>query len=327
MVGHIFERNDSVELLNDFRRESFRQTPGLVQFRLKVFHNDKILWEFQGSRDSIVSGSDQPLSESVREALDMSGATELKTSFSGEEKKLSSPDWKDWFLRKTSLDEKRQKYLVPDTNFIYRHYSSKVLARHLGSTFSDCIFLLPNLVVLEIERRGNQSSQRNSDKGKDKRTSFYATKEIYFLRQKTKFSMLPVLNASLMSSFSEKAGRGLVDMWIRREVHDAIEKGYYDFEGVVFLTCDLMNALAAEAEGLETCYFSRMPQDSFFVQDLEQLFDLLLATAIVYEKIRVDVILKGDVVGYSYVFEGVWNGKTTSQWYSDCVKVTLIKNP
>jgi hypothetical protein len=327
LVGHVFEHNELVELLNEFRLTSFRTAPGLVQFRLKVFHNNKILWEYQGSTDSIVSGSDQPLSESVREALDMSGATELKTSFPGEEKKLSSSDWNEWFLRKTSLDEKGHKYLVPDTNFIYRHYSSKVLARHLDSAFSDCLFLLPNLVVLEIERRGNQSSQRSKDKGKDKRTSFYATSEIYFLRQKTKFLMLPVLSASLMSSFSEKAGRGLVDMWIRREVHDAIDKRYYHYETVVFLTCDLMNALAAEAEGLETCYFSRMPQDSFFVQDLEQLSDLLLATAIVHEKIRVDVIVKEDIVAYSYVFEGVWSGKTTSQWYSDCVKVTLIKNP
>jgi hypothetical protein len=308
-------------MLKEFRLNSIGRVPRFVQFRLKVFHNDKMLWEYQGRKDAIVSGSDEPLSESVLEALDMSGATELKTSFPGEEKKLNSPGWKDWFLSKTYLDNKHPKYLVPDTNFIYRHYSSTILARQLGSAFTDLNFLLPNLVILEIERKGNLN------KGKDKRMSFYAAREIYFLKQKTRFSMLPPLFPSLMSSFSEKAGKGLVDMWIRKEIHDVVENDFYSNESIMFLTCDLMNALAAEAEGLETCYFSKMPQGSFFVQDKEQLSDFLLATAIVHEKIRVDVILKGDIVDYSYVLEGIWNGKTTSQWYSDCVKTTLTKSP
>lgn len=315
------ERDGFIQsLLDRFKAESVKSAPGLFQFRLKAFQGDNFLWEYQGATGKVISTEVENIKREVLEAIDICGASELRVSFSAynEEKKVEGANWNEWFLDKVCL-----KYLIPDTNFIYRHYCSSVLYRHLGSEFNQLIFRLPRLVILEIEKRGNLALEGS----KDKRLAFYAVREIEFLKQKANFELLSNIDASLVSSFTEKAGRKLVDMWIRKEIHDNIDRGYLGRHGdAIFLTCDLMNALAAEAEGLNTCYFSRLPQDSFFVEDdnSEQLFDLILATAIIFGEIKLDVILVGDTVHCSLILRGMWNGKTTSQWFTDCIQVKTI---
>lgn len=317
------ERDEFIQsFLNRFKAESVRFAPGLFQFRLKAFQGDNFLWEYQGATGKVIPTEVENIKREVLEAIDTCGASKLMVSFSAynEEKKVEAANWNEWFLDKVHL-----KFLIPDTNFIYRHYCSSVLYRHLGSDFNQLIFRLPRLVILEIEKRGNLASEGS----KDKRLAFYAVREIEFLKQKTRANFKPLSNidASLVSSFTEKAGRKLVDMWIRKEIHDNIDRGYLGVHGdAIFLTCDLMNALAAEAEGLNTCYFSRLPQDSFFVEDnnSEQLFDLILATAIIFGEIKLDVILVGDTVHCSLILRGMWNGKTTSQWFTDCIQVETI---
>jgi len=254
----------------------------------------------------------------------MCGASRLKASFSadGEEKELDADNWKPWFLEKV-----RGKFLIPDTNFINRHYASKMLCPMLDQDSTKLIFRLPRLVVLEIERRGNMAK----DQSKEKRLAFFAAREINFLRATAgggfDFEMLPNIDASLMTSFTEKAGKQLTDMWIRKEIHDAMTTGMLGrSQDVVFLTCDLMNALAAEAEGLPSCYFSRLTQDKIFIDQTNygKIFDLILATAMMFEKIRLDVVLTADKIYGSFFLRGMWTGKTTSQWYSDCIEVSKV---
>jgi hypothetical protein len=55
---------------------------------------------------------------------------------------------------------------------------------------------------------------------------------------------------------------------------------------------------------------------------MQQLFDLIFASTMILGKIRIDIVLTDDVVHKSFTLEGIWNGKTTSQWYSDCIKAT-----
>ena len=320
-VKVVMERDGLIEQLEMYKQKSVGLAPGLVQFRVKAFHEAGSIWEYEGSTGRIIPEQGKELSQGVLEALDMCGSSELESSFSGhrDEKELESSDWKTWFLEKTS-----RKYLVPDTNFIYRHYYSNVLARHLGEDFGNLIFRLPRLAILEIERRGNNAKEGSADK----RLSFYAAREVRLLRSNNNFDLLPNIDTLLFSTFSEKAGRQLVDMWIRKEIHDFVEgmEGYTNMSAkdVVFLTCDLMNALAAESEGLNTCYFSKKDQQSFSVDNdnMRQLFDLILASTMILGKIRVDIVLADDVVHESITLEGIWNGKTTSQWYSDCIKAT-----
>jgi hypothetical protein len=316
-----YERDGLITQLEEHKRESVRRAPGLVQFRLKAFHEQDHIWEYEGSTGRIIPEQGRDLSQDVLKALDMCGASELTSSFSGyrDEKKLEASNWKTWFLEKASM-----KYLIPDTNFVYRHYCSNVLARHLGEDFSNLIFRLPRLAILEIERRGNNAQEGSADK----RLSFYAAREVRFLRSNINFDLLPNIDTLLFSTFSEKAGKKLVDMWIRKEIHDFVGGmgGYTNVspKEVVFLTCDLMNALAAESEGLNTCYFSKEDQQSFFVDsdNMQQLFDLIFASTMILGKIRIDIVLTDDVVHKSFTLEGIWNGKTTSQWYSDCIKAT-----
>jgi hypothetical protein len=288
---------------------------------VKVFHEADLIWEYEGSTGRIIPEHGKELSQEVLKALDMCGSSELTSSFSGhrDEKKLEASDWKTWFLEKTSM-----KYLIPDTNFIYRHYCSNVLARNLGEDFGNLIFRLPRLVILEIERRGNNAQEGSADK----RLAFYAAREVRFLRSNINFDLLPNIDTLLFSTFPEKAGKKLVDMWIRKEIHDFVGGmgGYANVspKEIVFLTCDLMNALAAESEGLNTCYFSKEDQQSFSVDSdkMQQLSDLIIASTMNLGKIRVDIVLTDDTVHKSFMLEGIWNGKTTSQWYSDCIKAT-----
>lgn len=245
----------------------------------------------------------------------------------GEDKKVDVGNWKDWFLKKTV-----GKFLVPDTNFIYRHYGSTVLARLLDSDFAGLKFRIPRLVVLEIERRGNAPKPKELVPGRNKRLAFYAASEINYLRQKLSansysFDMLAPLDGSLLGSFSDIAGTQFVDTLIRQEIHDTVSSGFLGEPGnVLFLTCDLMNALAGEAEGIRSCYFNRLPQDSYFVGNdgWEQLSDFIIATAMLFDEIRLDVILEGDTIYSSSLFRGMWGGKTTSQWYSNCVEETPL---
>jgi hypothetical protein len=324
--AEIWKRGEFVELLQDLMRRSARAAPSPysrpAQFRLRTFCGEKAIWEYSGSTGQVTLGNDNDANQNALDAVDICGASKLTASFSsdGAEKKLDANNWKEWFLEKAL-----GKFLIPDTNFIYRHYASKILCPILKEDFNRLIFRLPRLVVLEIERRGNMAKKQP----KEKRLSFFAAREINFLRQRMgsgfSFEMLSNIDASLMTGFTETAGKQLTDMWIRKEIHDAMEAGMLGSQqGIVFLTCDLMNALAAEAEGLPSCYFSRLTQDKVFIDqsDHAKIFDLILATAMIFEKVRLDVMLTVDKNYESFFLRGMWTGKTTSQWYSDCIEVS-----
>lgn len=69
---------------------------------------------------------------------------------------------------------------------------------------------------------------------------------------------------SLLQSFTSKAGEGVADTWIRKEItsnlgnlrtHTYVTRASIESTAEIFLTCDLMNALAAVAEILNTFYF------------------------------------------------------------------------
>lgn len=328
-------RQELVDLLDEYRTMLVRKYPGTVmmsQFRLKACCETKNIWEYQHSTSQVFR-KDMETADFL-DAIDMCGASRLMVSTAEEDKKVDAPYWKDWFLKKSS-----GKLLVPDTNFIRRHYGSRVLSRLLGTDFEKLKFRIPRLVVLEIERQGNQDetkkqrkktkTEKKENSGRDKRLAFYAASEINFLKRRLaerpySFEMLAHLDTSLIANFSQIAGTRFVDALIRQEIHDftysqALASAQ---EGILFLTCDLMNALAAEAEGIHTCYFNRLPQESFFIdaENSEQLADLIIATAMLFEETKLDVILEGDIVNSSSLIKGMWEGKTTSEWYSDTIE-------
>ena len=84
----------------------------------------------------------------------------------------------------------------------------------------------------------------------------------------------------------------------------------------------MLNAMAAEAEALFTCYFSRIPQETFLVgrHNVAQLSTFLIANAVIFNEIKLQIVLGGEVYR-SYILKGMWEGKTTSQWYDDNIKI------
>lgn len=187
------------------------------------------------------------------------------------------------------------------------------------------------MVILEIERRGNEKEKKNTKiSGKEKRLAFYATREIEFLRKNSKnFHMLQLTELSLTADFADIAGKGFADMGIRREIHAAWRENSV-FRGHTpnhfFFTCDLLNSMAAEAEGIHSCYFSRVSQENFSLErdNSNQLFDFLMANAVIFGKVRIELLSTEHVPVDSYSLAGMWESKTTSEWYSDSIK--LINN-
>ena len=269
----------------------------------------------------------------ILDSLDLSGASDLETTILPlarearfQTRKTKDSNWAGWFSKIAGTTENKTKYLVPDTNFFMRHYCSNVILPLYGkSNFSQLDFRIPNLVILEIERICNKAEKGS----KEKRLAFYATNEIMFLRNHGA-ELLPPIDVSLLASFPEKAGRGFTDMWIRREIHNfVIERAHFVSmtsqqypEDVLFLTCDLMNALAAHAEGLETCYFSKLDQERFIIENDQQLAKFIIASAVTFGKIKMDVYYVKDKLDHSYELEGIWSGKNPYHWRNDCLRIS-----
>lgn len=81
------------------------------------------------------------------------------------------------------------------------------------------------------------------------------------------------------------------------------------------VTGDLVNALAATAEDIDTFYFSRVEDDTelFRIGNLQQVVKFIVATSILFEEVSISI------TGKNYIFKGVWPGKTSGEWLNDSI--------
>lgn len=210
--------------------------------------------------------------------------------------------------------------LVLDTNIIYRHYATNIFLKAFETDPLRFQLKIPRLVLLELERRFNA----NSKKTMEKRLALEAGIEIKSLQDEGA-SLLPELDLTLLEGFSRLAGEKFVDAWIRREVSNFVGTEIKPKSGatiigspslkeaVIFLTCDLMNALAAQAEGISTIFLSRSKNDVLSMQNPEQTAKFFLEVAITFEKIEMKVSFPDETTGY-YELRGMWTGKTVQDW-------------
>lgn len=297
-----------------------------------------------------ITTEDEKVKDDLLTSLDRVGALSLVTEYSpasateiiasgtleniGRSMKTVDEGWTDWFMEVLHI-EGDVVYLIPDTNLISRHYCSNVLLPLLGEErFRQLKFRLPRLVVLEVESRCNRSKHGT----KDKRLAFYAAKEILFLKRYHAV-LLPQLNISLLEGFSRIAGSQprFTDAWIRREIHDFMREeikrrrqisveGARDLSfGVIFLTCDLMNALAASAEDIPTLYFSRIRNGKISFRDHSQLVELIIDTAITFGEIKMK-LTQANKHKVSLLIKGIWSPKTPIDWETDSVEIMEIEN-
>jgi len=134
----------------------------------------------------------------------------------------------------------------------------------------------------------------------------------------------------LIRSFPSEAGKGNADALIRREVSsskpdlikmqvrsDKIEIS----SNIVFLTCDLMNSLAAVAEDLNTIYFYRLDNSVPASRTIghDKFSGIIFNTAIHFGEC--DVTIRWKEKERRLKCKGTWLGKSAYEWQYDFIEV------
>lgn len=208
-------------------------------------------------------------------------------------------------------------YLVHDTNFLYRRYGSLVFS-HLSQTYDRFEIRTPRLAVLEIEASAHRHmKQENRWK---RRAALAAFGELLRLQEQGA-QLLPDIPSDLLRPFSDIAGKGWADAWIRREIHDFTKNIQTMIpQHVVFVTSDLANALAAKVEGIWTLYLATTAdQDGFMALDSAAFARLVVALSVYLE--RVSFKIESPAKKETYEIRGDWPGKTTLHWKDFAVMI------
>ncbi|MFB0503413.1 MAG: hypothetical protein ACETWE_06240 [Candidatus Bathyarchaeia archaeon] len=140
------------------------------------------------------------------------------------------------------------------------------------------------------------------------------------IRRLKQFSTLSnSLSLDEISAFNRGAGRQIADTFIRREIRDY---GLASNERVVFLTRDMVSALAENAEDLDVLYMApKFPdQKSLDHMGIAEIREMIIEVA---TDLGV-VVLKWDD-GASFRIEGVWHGKNWFDYSRRRVRVTPIR--
>jgi hypothetical protein len=118
---------------------------------------------------------------------------------------------KDWFIQVCS-QVATETQLIPDTNFVRRHYYSNLLRSFVTS--SQLNVMIPRLILLEIESSYNRGSSKKKNPDippyqteKERRLAFHNMKEI-FLMKRDGAKILADLQPDLIESFTHAAGGG-----------------------------------------------------------------------------------------------------------------------
>jgi hypothetical protein len=267
-------------------------------------------------------------------------------------KNRTDNNFADWFSHLClSLGEKI--HLIPDTSFFRRCYYSNYIkdVLHTDINKNNLLLKIPRLEILDLENRFNSNKanktveknilklplqfpnkaieEKAHQRDKESRIAFNTIAEILSMKNNGA-ELLPDVEVSLLQSFSPLAGRGLTDAWIRREISNALSSlGVQDkarrndkverSDTVVFLTCDLMNALAAIAENFNTFYFLRIEEDkiSLGFDIYRRLALLIINTAIQFE--QCDCVITTRSQTHKLRFRGMWKGKTVYDWKNNAI--------
>lgn len=212
----------------------------------------------------------------------------------------------------------REVVLVPDTNFIKRQYYSNFFKFDQ----INCTIGIPRLVLLEIENKYNtkQKSIKTQNPNleearKEVRESFSDMVEILKVKEGGG-RVLPFPENRLIETFSNVVGKELSDAWIRRELYAYAEnlRSRSTRKECIFLSSDLMNSMAANAEGLNTIYFYATDRIRY---KRPLVSTLLYNTAVSYE--YCSVYRNNDIKICD--LQGMWEGKSPLDWKNEIIKI------
>lgn len=357
----IIDKPRLIEQLRDLEYESFPKPAGIVKLSLEFFRDSESLFKYTSPAELEITATDPEMRSEVVECLDRAGAAYLTIQFSPSSKtrvtevgpdyvktragaklqrtqRTRSADWFKWFSEVLSLEGDATS-MIPDTNFLRRHYFSNLFFPLIGEQgLRKLSIKIPRLVLLEIERLYNRHRKENKNKqdkkeqaARERRLAFSTAREVLFLKNHGA-TLLDETDPSLLEGFSKISGDQNTDAWIRREIHsfqnlDATRGALVGFSddvpvriyGSIFLTCDLMNAFAASAEDITTLFFSRSGEATKYSleREIPQLAELVIATAINFGSIR--LVAKYLDKREEFTIDGMWSGKTIPDWENDCV--------
>lgn len=253
-----------------------------------------------------------------------------------------------WFQK---ILENKQEIFI-DTNIIIYRTLSRVLLNRM-STFQEIArrIRIPRLVLLELEAKYGrakddykrstealyaleieESTQKTrktalkkpkiqkSREEHEREVSLMLSAQIEVQRLKALGGQITFspLSAELLAAYYNHAGKGFADAFIRKEILDSTGGGI-PFRAI-FFTRDLMNALAACAENLDTFYFSNAdPDRSHFDVSNDQIVDVIIETAVAFGEIHLD----GLVPRKHVVLRGMWPTKSNIDWLAERVLMNI----
>lgn len=220
----------------------------------------------------------------------------------------------EWFEKIT-----KNLILIPDTNVIINRSISSLRFTLLNGFPTNISIKIPRLVLLEIERSANNAKSCGKKNGRNIIISSAA--ELDYLRD-IGARYLPELNEQTFEAFSRIAKDQKSDSWIRREIHHEIKdqsrKAPIETPRVTLITSDLINALVANSEGIDSIFISVVDYDLRSTRSArtEQLTLFTIMNAIMFNKIRVKFNDSNRLL-----IEGNWEGKTSLDWRNDSIRM------
>jgi hypothetical protein len=281
---------------------------------------------FSGNKELLCSIGDSPRNvnwslqsaSTVRDAGERLNLIQLSTEFypsSSDEAvagikydNQTDDGWSDWFRRITA-----EANLLPDTNILLKRTLSSVILpaftlrrRRLSLPFR---IVIPRFAILELENLANTGTE-NTGATVDKGECFMAFNEVRTLRA-IGASLTDNLSADLLGLFHSASGKKLTDVLIRDETRRFAEARQMtsNAQRSIFITRDMVSALAANCEGLTAIYIAPKFPEKCSIENIElpKLADLIVELATICEKVE----LKWDD-GEALQVEGKWRGKN---WY------------
>jgi hypothetical protein len=325
---------------------------GRVDFNINVSYQSIELFRYEEEYMHLLfpasNGLKGEMKNDLKEILDKSGMYDLEVEFNPSSEanidinnrritlpdgtdilsstRSSDPSFRRWFQQACSLLGS-QVHLIPDTNVTRRMYYTNYLRNLLVEDPDRITIALSRLEILEVESMYNRAIKKEAEK--DIRIAFQSMGEILSMK-KDGAKVLPVSDLSLVSSFSQQAGKGNADAWIRKEISSSksdlvgskrISGGELKTSNIAFLTCDLMNSLAANAEALNVIYFYRLEDSVTSGQTIDhhRLSWLIFNTAIHFGEC--DIIVQGRGIEQRYRCKGIWSGKSVYEWQNNYIEV------
>ena len=307
------------------------------EFRTKIFvprlmkgHNFKIIASFgksneheileyshfdfpKDSRGNVIWKNKKPMGSLVRDCAERLGfiamTTEIYPSSDLLKKNISQlgvkfdnhfhKQWPNWFSQ-VSYDFS----FAPDTNILISRTLSTVLGKRIPGLLINRI-IIPRLVLLELESLANANDPKRASKGE----CFMAYNEIRGLKNNYNAEIgLNLPSDELIAFLSPKRG-DFSDSFIRQEIKRMSEP--LPGRNVLFIARDMVNALTANAEGMDAIYVSPKDPDQKKLEKVE--FDVISELIIEIATTKHEISIQWEE-GEPNIqkIEGVWSGK---RWY------------